>query len=391
MRLTLTRGTAVLAAAAALALTTGVSSAMADAPARHPATHFYVPKAPDGSWQQIVQLMSKGKVADAALIYDMVTTPQAVWFTSGTPKQVQHSVSSTVRQAARQRSIPTLVAYDLPYRYCGQYSSGGAAGTVAYEKWIAAFADGIGDQQAQVVLEPDGLGLIPNYVSTLDGTSNCTINNGPSIAAGDAATPANLFAQLNFAVDVLAKLPHVSVYLDATHTAWQNVGESADRLVKAGVLRADGFFVNLSNHQYTPNLVQYGAWVSDCLTYATTVKAGDYNGCPNQYWNGGPTNGWKGVALNNYGRWSDTATAPDLNTAGINARYAGMLGSVQPTAHFVIDTSRNGQGPWKVTASYKDAQDWCNPPGRGLGETSAAHPIAANPLLDVYLWVKTLG
>ena len=35
--------------------------------------------------------------------------------------------------------------------------------------------------------------------------------------------------------------------------------------------------------------------------------------------------------------------------------------------HFVIDTSRNGQGPWTPTASYPDTQDWCNPPGRGLG------------------------
>jgi endoglucanase len=254
-----------------------------------------------------------------------------------------------------------------------------------------AFASALGNSKAIVILEPDGLGLIPNYVSALDGSSNCTLPIDPALPAGDTATPQNRFTQLNFAVDALAKDSHASVYLDATHTAWQNVGESADRLVKAGVQRTDGFFVNLSNYQYTSNLAQYGTWVSQCLAYATTVAPGDYNGCPNQYWNGGPTNNWNGVALNNFGVWSDTATSADLDTSSINARYAGMLGTVQPTAHFVIDTSRNGQGPWKATTSYPDAQDWCNPPGRGLGETPVADPIAANPLLDAYLWVKTPG
>jgi endoglucanase len=390
MRLRLVRGTAVLAAAAALALTAGMSSAMASGPERQSSTKFYVPKAPDGALKQIAQLKSVGDKTDAALIRDMIKTPQASWFTSGTPMQVQWNVMQTVFKAAAQRAVPTLVAYDLPYRDCGQYSSGGATGTAAYEKWIAAFARGIGHSKAIVILEPDGLGLIPNYTSALDGSSNCTIANDPSLAPGDAATPENRFAQLNYAVDVLKKNPNVTVYLDATHTAWQNVGESADRLAKAGVARATGFFVNVSNYQYTPNLVQYGNWVSECLAYTTTVKVGDYNGCPNQYFNGGPPN-WTGVALNNFGQWSDTATQQDLNTSLINARYATMLGTVQPTAHFVIDTSRNGQGPWQPTATYPDKQDWCNPPGRGLGATPAAHPIATNPLLDAYLWVKTPG
>ena len=392
MRFTLTRGTVVLAAAA-LALTAGATTAAAGASGHHPtpSASFYVPKAPDGSRQQIAQLLSHGDRADAKLLKKMVSTPQAVWFTGGTPRQVAHDVKEIVRKAAATRSIPTLVAYNLPYRDCGQYSAGGAAGTAAYEAWIAAFASALGHSQAIVILEPDGLGLIPNYVSALDGSSNCTLPIDPALPAGDAATPANRLTQLNFAVAALAKDSHASVYLDATHTAWQNVGESADRLVKAGVQRADGFFVNLSNYQNTPNLAQYGTWVSECLAYATEVAPGDFNGCPNQYWNGGPTNSWSGVALNNFGMWSDTATSADLDTSSINARYAGMLGTVQPTAHFVIDTSRNGQGPWKPTASYPDAQDWCNPPGRGLGELPAADPVATNALLDAYLWVKTPG
>jgi endoglucanase len=398
MRLSLTRGTAVLAAAA-LALTAGVSSAFASPPGPAPATHLYVPPAPAGSYQQIGRLIGQRNVRDAARIAKMVTTPQAVWENGGTPRQVQQDVRRTMLKAGLQHAVPTLVAYNLPYRDCGQYSAGGAAGTTAYEAWIDGLANGIGSQKAIVILEPDGLGLIPNYVSALDRSSNCTIANASSIPAGDAATPANRWAQLNYAVDALEKNPNVSVYLDATHSGWQTVGESADRLVKAGVQRAQGFFLNVSNYQYTTNEVEYGNWVSECVAYATVVSPGNYNGCPNQYWNGGPATSWSGTALSAYkvwtAHWSGAAADLDGTVAGIDSQYASIMGNVQPTAHFVIDTSRNGRGPWDWNAagytSAGTAQDWCNPPGRGLGDRPAANPLPSNALLDAYLWVKTPG
>jgi endoglucanase len=56
---------------------------------------------------------------------------------------------------------------------------------------------------------------------------------------------------------------------------------------------------------------------------------------------------------------------------------------------FVVDTSRNGQGPWTPTTSYRDPQDWCNPPGRGLGERPTTTTGVAR--LDAKLWIKTPG
>src|SRR5262249_58943106 len=61
----------------------------------------------------------------------------------------------------------------------------------------------------------------------------------------------------------------------------------------------------------------------------------------------------------------------------------------KPTTHFVMDTSRNGQGSWLPKRHYSDAQDWCNPPGRGLGLRPTLHPGV--PLVDAYLWVKVPG
>jgi len=56
---------------------------------------------------------------------------------------------------------------------------------------------------------------------------------------------------------------------------------------------------------------------------------------------------------------------------------------------FVVDTSRNGQGPWTPVASYPDPQDWCNPPDRGLGLKPTAD--TGNTLIDAYLWIKIPG
>jgi endoglucanase len=162
------------------------------------------------------------------------------------------------------------------------------------------------------------------------------------------------------------------------------------------VADADGFFLNASNYHFTTNNVQYGSWISACVSYATEVVAGDFFGCPNQYWNGGPLPAkiavllgeWNGVALNAFGEWSDESDDPTLNTSGINLRYQTMLGGVASTTPFVIDTSRNGRGPW-LPPTYPDPQDWCNPPDRGLGLA----PTLDTGLtwVDAYLWIKVPG
>jgi endoglucanase len=363
-----------------------------------PGTLFYVPKPNHGAREQIADLISSGNKADADLIREMIGTPQAVWFTQGTPKSVEQDVRNTVKRAAAKRTVPVLVAYNIPFRDCAQFSAGGATTVQEYMAWIDGFAAGIGHAKAVVILEPDGLGIIPWYdpYGSADG-SNALEWCQPTEADPETAA-ADRFLLLNYAVDALKAHPKVSVYLDGTHSAWLGSGDAAHRLVQAGVERADGFYLNVSNYQFTTNLDQYGTWVSSCIAYATTVNPGDFVGCPNQYWNGGPLPAkiaellgeWTGVALSPYGEWSDDTDVPELNTSGINLRYANMLGATQPTTHFVIDTSRNGVGPWEPPAGeYPDPQDWCNPPDRGLGLQTTAS--SGQTLIDAYLWVKIPG
>ena len=279
--------------------------------------------------------------ADAQLLGSI---PSATWFTQGTPKQVRKEVHEVVTAAAKAGRMPVLVAYNLPFRDCSQYSAGGAADTAAYQAWIDAFAAGIGNRPATVILEPDGVGIIPHY-TTLDGNTEWC-----QPAELDPATAASeRYVQLNHAVDALKARPKVSVYLDGTSSAWLNVGEVSDRLLKAGVQRADGFYLNASNYQFTTNQVVFGTWVSQCIAYASVVNPyvpgspgnpGAFADCGNQYWNGGPATDWQGVAMSPYGEWTAGNPDPALNTSGVDSRYAGQLGSVKPTTHFVIDTSR---------------------------------------------------
>ena len=372
----------VLRALAIGAVCAAVMTAVAGAAT---STQFYVPNPDKGALAQISDLLSKQDKTDANLIRAMTSESHAAWFTGGTPAEVQRQVNQTVNAAAGQHSVPVLVAYDLPFRDCGQYSAGGALNTADYLAWIDGFARGIGSSKAVVLLEPDGLGIIP-YNTDINGNAEwCR----PDLS-GTGLTPATAnqarYDQIRGAVARLEQQPNVSLYLDGTHSAWLGVGDIAQRLVKADVANAQGFFLNVSNYQFTQNGVQYGTWISEC------IASGSYAGCPNQYWNGGPDGTmiasllgpWTGVALSNYGVWSDTASDPALNTSGINARF-----SSPGTTHFVIDTSRNGLGPWKPTASYPDAQDWCNPPGRGLGARPTADTGTA--LVDAYLWAKVPG
>lgn len=111
---------------------------------------------------------------------------------------------------------------------------------------------------------------------------------------------------------------------------------------------------------------------------------------------------WRGVALNSYGVWSDSATTADLNISGIDGSYASLLGSTKPFTHFVIDTSLNGRGMNNMAAyapapCYQPASvisalvsgNLSNPPGTGLG--LAPTTDIGEALVDASLWVRNPG
>lgn len=75
-----------------------------------------------------------------------------------------------------------------------------------------------------------------------------------------------------------------------------------------------------------------------------------------------------------------------LNTSNYRSTKESMdfglrLCEVRPNDHFVIDTSRNGNGPF--------GNEWCNPPGRALGIPPTTE--TGNEKCDAFLWVKVPG
>ncbi|WP_197024734.1 glycoside hydrolase family 6 protein [Cellulomonas sp. KRMCY2] len=305
--------------------------------------------------------------ADALLLGSF---PGSSWLTQGTPTEVQAEAHEIVTAAADQGQVPTLVAYNVPFRDCAQYSAGGATSQAEYEAWIDGLAAGIGDQEAVVILEPDGLGIIPWYTTIDGGLEWCQ-----PVEADQATAAAERFAMLNHAVDVLTALPNTAVYLDGTHTGWLSVGDVTDRLIKAGVTRADGFFLNASNYQETEKLQKYGTWVSQCIQLDQESWF-ERQWCGSQYYPATPTD---------FSTWGLTDAAYDQAYAD-----TGLTRDPAAMAHFVIDTSRNGQGPWTAPAGvYPSPEEWCNPLDRGLGLRPTTD--TGDPLIDAYLWIKVPG
>lgn len=122
---------------------------------------------------------------------------------------------------------------------------------------------------------------------------------------------------LHDAIKVLRQNPKTIVYLDGGHSRWHPVEEHARLLKMAGVEDANGFALNTSNYRGMDELLPFAKKLSELL--------------------GG--------------------------------------------AHYVIDTSRNGAGPFGV--------EWCNPPGRKLGVPPTTE--TADPNCDAYLWLKRPG
>lgn len=138
----------------------------------------------------------------------------------------------------------------------------------------------------------------------------------------DGCTPAEYQGEreqlLSEAVVRLKQQSGTKVYLDAGNPSWiQDPWKLVEPLKRAGVEEADGFSLNVSNFQTDAVTKKYGVHLSRDL--------------------GGK--------------------------------------------HFVVDTSRNGNGP--LTGA------WCNPPGRGLGTRPTTD--TGEQALDAYLWIKRPG
>ncbi len=156
-------------------------------------------------------------------------SPQAVWLTTG-GQETKRRVARAMNASASSKSVPVFVAYNIPARDCGSFSAGGAKDAEAYSRFVATIAKTIGKRRAAVVMEPDA-------IAGLDCLSK--------------KKQRARMALIKKSVRTLEKRPELAVYIDAGHSVWKPVGTMAKRLKHAGVAKAHGFSLNVSNYNRT--------------------------------------------------------------------------------------------------------------------------------------------
>lgn len=179
--------------------------------------------------------------SDALQMDKIATSPQADWLGDWSG-DIYNAVHSRTQMIASTGALPVLVAYNIPLRDCGSYSSGGAPSPDAYRTWIRNFANGVSAPQAVVVLEPDALGGM-----------DC-------LSSIDQQTRLSLLAD---AVSILTSHPGIYVYVDAGHAGWHSASDMANRLNSAGVAKARGFSLNTSSFDVTNSELTYGDSISN--------------------------------------------------------------------------------------------------------------------------------
>lgn len=235
--------------------------------------------------------------ADAAQMDKIAATGgQANWFGDWN-SDILAAIDQRVSTITAAGALPVLVAYNIPNRDCGQYSSGGAASASAYRDWIRRFALGINGRAALVVLEPDALGHL----------SQC----------GTEAQRQERLAILWDAVQVLKSDPRTLVYIDAGHSRWMSVDTAASRLQAAGVAKADGFALNVSNFNPSANEVAYGTSVAGKLGGKHFVVDTSRNGL-------GPAPEWCNPSGQALGQRPTAATGSSLVDAYLWVKYPGQ-------------------------------------------------------------------
>ncbi len=189
---------------------------------------------------------AEGRSSEANAIKEISTRPAAKWFGDWSYGHggTQGDVSWWVDQAAAAGRLALLVAYDLPWRDCSQYSSGGAENAAAYRKFIDEMAAGIGSHAAVVIVEPDAL-------SELECLSS--------------EEQASYYSLLGYAVKTLGHSSTTAVYLDAGNAGWQPAQTIAARLKLADVAAARGFSLNISNFDTSASEDAYGRAVDEAL------------------------------------------------------------------------------------------------------------------------------
>jgi len=234
----------VLAGAILVAAAVGVTAAVSQSSAC--AATLQVGALPAGArfYLDPYSAVANWDAADAASPYEPAisarigSVPSAIWFTKYDPSRITARVSAVTSAAAAQDTVPVLVLYAIPEVNCVKNAPDAAPSVADYEAWATAFAAGLGEHRAIVIVEPDGL-----------ASQSCL--SSQEAAQRDAAIA--FAGRAVHQADAAAR-----VYFDAGNSAWNPASVQAKRLAAADVVgSADGIFSNVSNFRSTADELAY--------------------------------------------------------------------------------------------------------------------------------------
>jgi endoglucanase len=136
------------------------------------------------------------------------------------------------------------VLYSLPFRDCSGAGSWLASSALEYRNWVDQITLALGMRRAIFIVEPDSLA---------------------QLACLSQDQQLERLALINYAVDSLSSTGTAFVYIDAGHARWIDSKTMTTRLKLAGIEKARGFSLNVSNFDTTDNEIAYGAKLSSAL------------------------------------------------------------------------------------------------------------------------------
>ncbi len=241
------------------------------------------------------------------LLGQIALTPRFTWFGRFTP--MPERICAFILTAEAEGAVPLITTLRHQGREChDNYMAGGVAEDERSKQWYDALARGIGSSRAIIAFEPDSV-----------GTVKC-------LAPSRRQARLDL---LRYGVDVLSKLPNVTLYIEATAADWRPAKEVAQKLRYIGIHKVRGFMLNVTHFDWTAANIRYGRQIS---------------------------------------------------------RLVGGK-------HFIVSTNHSGRGPVhyrkRVGGRNRRVVVNCHPRRRGLGPKPTTS--TADSLVDAYMWISRPG
>ena len=197
----------------------------------------------DSPTGEVNSLKARDDTANADTIEQIASQPIANWLTDDNSASAA-SVAQLVNAASAAGKIPVLLAYDIPWRDCSQYSSGGASNPADYDHFIDGIVSGIGQKRVVMIVEPDALSEMTCLPSSQQ---------------------ASYHQMLNYAAHRLTIDANASVYVDAGTPGWQSASYEAAGLNQVLAGTRAGFALNVSNFYSTAADISYGTQISEMV------------------------------------------------------------------------------------------------------------------------------